>query len=680
MGKSRRSAAHRCVFHVLRRASFVVALVACLAPGAFGQVAVPYFTRGGDSDGRPGDVMGSSLRHSLTSPSAEGRWGDLSQFGRDLFQPGTGAFAPPESGPVDPQYVLGPGDEVMVYVSGYGDTSYALAIDREGKVFLPHVGSAYLWGLSFGDAQRLITGRISSVLRNAKILVSMGRMRTIDVFVLGEVRSPGKRTLTGLATAFHALVSAGGPTMRGSLRDVRILRSNHEVARFDCYPFLLAGDRSNDVRLESGDVVFIGPARPRAGIQGAVQRPAVYEMDAPFSLRRLLALAGGTTPFADLARIQIERVDANGGFRLQDLPLDHGHGIDPDSLMLSDYDLVTVLPLNERVHNFVTLDGYVRHPGSYELVPGMKLSALVTRDCLLPEAALDRAELRRVNPATYAVEVRPFNPSDVIAGRTDMELQALDAVTVFSSARMPTSMVLEGEVARPGSYTLTPGERLSSVIARAGGLTPRASLRAAVLTRASAATTERNTEHDFLLRQQVEIERKRAEAAAHGDSVNAASLAGAQAAMLEALERNSRPGRVVVDFDDAGRWHDTPRDPVVENGDRLVVPARPTTVTVVGSVKNPGTLLARANASSGDYVQFSGGTSREADLGRSYLLRANGTAHKYRSGLKVLPGDALVIAPRVASQSSVGRLASASTRWLLDISVATALIVAASRR
>ena len=644
------------------------------------QDTTPFFARTGKPEDRPGDVFEKSLRRSLTAPSAEGRWGDLPQFGRDLFQPGSAAFTPPESGPVDPDYVLGPGDELRVFVSGYSDTSYALALDREGKVFLPHVGSTFLWGLSFSNAEQLIKGRIGTVLRNSRVQVSMGRMRAIDVFVLGDVRSPGKHMLTGLATAFHALVAGGGPTALGSLRDVRVLRANRQVGRFDLYPFLMQGDRSSDVRLESGDVVFVGPSRPRVGIQGAVTRPGVYEMDAPMSLRRLLALAGGTTPFADLARIQIERVDANGGFRLQDLPLDHGRGIDPDSLMLSDYDLLTVLPLNERLRNFVTLDGYVRHPGSYALDSTLTLSALVTRDRLLPEAALDRAELRRVNPVTFAVEVRAFSPADVLEGRTDMRLEPLDAVTVFSSARMPKIVVLEGEVMRPGSYTLVPGEHLSSVLKRAGGLTPRGSLHSAVFTRARAAATERQAEGDFMMREQVEIARQRVNVAAHGDSANSVALADAQASLVRALERSTRPGRVALDLDEGGRWEGTARDPQLEDGDRLNVPERSTTVAVVGSVKNPGTMLARRGASSGDYMRLSGGAARDADLRRSYVLRANGTAVRYEAGLRVEPGDALIITPKAVGESNVARYAGNGARWVADVSVALALILTAARR
>jgi polysaccharide export outer membrane protein len=663
----------------LRRASpasvLVLAALVCtvgLAAPLAAQAPTPYFARTVDDstrDPRPGEAFERSLRRSVTALSAEDRWRDLPQFGRSLFAPGGAGFTPPEGGTVGPDYVLGPGDQLLVFVSGFADTSYALPLDREGKVFLPRVGTTFLWGLSFAEAEQLVRARLASVLRNARIHVSMGRMRTIDVYVLGEAREPGRRSLSGLATAFHALVAAGGPNDRGSLRDIHVLRADREVGNFDLYPFMLHGERSSDVRLESGDVVFVGPVRPRAGIQGAVVRPGVYELDAPCSLRQLLALAGGTTPFADLKRVQIERVDAHDGFRVQDVPLADGAG--PDSLRLSDFDLVTVLPLNERLRNVVTLDGYVRHAGAYELVAGMTLAALLTQERLQPEAALDHAQFSRVDSATFEVQARDFSPREVLEGRLDWPLQPLDAVTIFSSARMPKSVALDGEVLRPGIYGIAPGERLSSVLRRAGGPTPGGALRAAVFTRRSAAAAERQAEREFLQRVRIE---------GSGDSANADARARAQANLLLALEGGSHPGRVVVELDETGQWQDTARDPVLEDGDRLYLPARPTVVAVLGSVKNPGTMLARPGVKSGGYVSLAGGPARDSDLKRSYLIRVNGTALSYGAGLRVEPGDALVIVPREAGASSFVRSAAGSLDKAIGAALAVALVVMAARR
>src|SRR5206468_1899659 len=198
----------------------------------------------------PGQQAEQSLRHILEVPTAETRWRGLPQFGRELFRGTDPRFAPPEDGPVGPDYVLGPGDNLVVFLSGLTDTSFALTLDREGKVFLPRVGTTFLWGLSFANAEQLIKARFATVLRNARIQVSMGRVRALDVFVLGAVEHPGRITLTGFATAFNALYVAGGPAPLGSLRDIRVLRANQLVARLDLYHFLLDGDRSSDPRLQ----------------------------------------------------------------------------------------------------------------------------------------------------------------------------------------------------------------------------------------------------------------------------------------------------------------------------------------------------------------------------------------------------------------------------------------------
>lgn len=626
----------------------------------------------------PGERVESALRHSLSTPSPESRWRGLPTFGRELFVGRDSSLAPVGTTAVGPDYVLGPGDNLMVFVSGLTDTSYALTLDRDGQVFLPRVGSTSLWGLSLADAERLIRGRLSTVLRNARVQISMGRMRALEVFVLGAVTRPGKVSLAGMATALNALMAAGGPSPLGSLRDVRVRRADRELARLDLYPFLVAGDRRGDVRLQSGDVVFVELVKARVGIQGEVVRAGVYESDGPLSLRGLLELAGGPTPLADLARVRIERVDPNGGFRLEDVALDHGHGIDPDSLSLSNFDLVTVLPLEERMRNLVTLDGFVRHPGEYQLTPGMKLSDLIAGDRLLPEADLEHAELRRVDLATFKVEVQAFSPRRVLAGGEDWPLRSLDGITVFSSARLPWTMSVEGEVARPGAYTIMPGERLSEVLARAGGVNPRGSLRAVVFRRRSAARDERAATRELEERQRLELGRRQVALAAAGDTLAAAAAERAQVELLSRLERQTEPGRVVLNLDAQGRWVKTARDPVLEDGDRLVVPIEPATVAVLGNVMNPGTLIGRRDAAAGDYVRRAGGVARDTDLRRSYLLRANGEAEPYRGGAKVLPGDAIVVAPR-GHEPGASRALAGGMRFLFELAATTGVILAALR-
>jgi protein involved in polysaccharide export with SLBB domain len=390
-------------------------------------------------------------------------------------------------------------------------------------------------------------------------------------------------------------------------------------------------------------------------------------------------MAGGASPFADLGHIRVERVDANGGFRLQDLPLDHGHGINPDSLMLSNYDLVTVLPLNERVHNVVTLDGFVRHSGEYELTPGMRLSQALPRDAVLPEAELEQAELRRVDPVTFAVQIRPVSLLKAWSGADDPVLQPLDAISVFSRARFPHTVTLEGEVTRAGAYGITPGERLSDVLKRAGGVSVNGWLPASSFIRRSAAVQEREFRRDFVQRQRLSLAEQQTQLAQAGDSTTAMALMRAQGALTAALAEQSDPGRVVLRLDNEGKWIHSTDDPVLEDGDRLVVPTRPATVTVLGSVMNPGTLVARRRASLGDYVRLAGGVSREADLGHSYVLRASGEAVPRQAAHWIEPGDAIVVPPREAGTGGFGRAFAGSARFLIEVSGTAALIIAASR-
>lgn len=672
----------RCCRSLKRRAAMLCcAALAAFVPAALGAPPAGDSTLGDPlRDHLPGRESIASLRHALDTPDAQSRWRGLPQFGRDLFRGADQQFTPIENTPVGPDYVLGPGDNLMVFVSGLTDTSFSLTLDREGKVFLPRSGATFLWGLRFADGETLIKARIASVLRNARVQVSMGRVRALETFVLGAVERPGKYTLTGMATAFHAVSAAGGPSALGSLRDIRVLRGERVVARLDLYRFLTHGDRSNDVRLEAGDVVFVGLARSQVGIQGAVVRPGVYESDGPLSLRSLMDLAGGATPFADLTRIRVERVDANGGFRLQDLPLDHGHGVDPDSLTLSNYDLVTLLPLRERVQNVVTLDGYVRHPGEYELAAGLTLAQLVARERLLPEAELDLAELRRVDPATFAVEVLPFSVRKLWAGEGDLALRPMDAVSIFSGARFPRSITLEGEITHPGTYTFAAGERLSDVLKRSGGVTPQGWLAGAAFVRLSTRRQEDRVLRDFVKRQRIALAEQQAQLAQSGDSASAGALVRAQADLVAALQERSDPGRIVLDLDERGRWMNTAGDPVLEDGDRFKVPVRPVTVTVVGSVMNPGTLMAVPGKGVGDYLRMAGGPAREADVGRSYVLRANGEALPRRARLRVEPGDAIVVPPRPVSAGGLGRSLTGGARFLMEFSAAAALVFAAARR
>lgn len=622
----------------------------------------------------PGMLAGSSVSRALSMPTAEHRWRGLTRFGQDLFSDAS-VLAPVEGGPVGPDYVLGPGDQLQVFVSSLADTSYALTIDREGKVFLPRVGSTFLWGMGFADADRLIRGRLATVYRTARVQVSMGRMRTLEVYVLGDVVRPGKVRLSGTATAFQALAAAGGPTSRGSLRDLRVMRGEQLAARGDLYPFLLGGDRAGDPRVENGDVLYVGPGDGRVGVRGDVTRPGVYDRKGVMTLKQLLAYAGGPTAYADLARVRIERVVAHDGFRLEDVRLDAG--VSPDSVKLADQDLVTVLPIAARTDNMVTLDGVVRHPGDYQLMTGMKLSQLVTRDRLLPEADLEHAEFRRVDPVTLAVQVSTLSLVKVWSGESDITLRPLDAVTVFSSARLPATVTIAGEVLRPGRYAVTPGERLSSLLQRAGGVTPRGSLRGLVFHRPGSAAYMRSLRREVLQHRAAELDRQQVRAAGDSVALNAIVL---QRALLAELDRDADVDRIALGLEPKQRWAGTVRDLVIEDGDQITIPVQPATVSVLGNVMNPGTLAAQRGADASDYIALAGGLARDADRAMSYVLRAGGEAVPLAKAGRIEAGDAIVIAPRSVEGRGAGRALAGLSQWLIQIATAAALVFAAVRR
>jgi protein involved in polysaccharide export with SLBB domain len=238
---------------------------------------------------------------------------------------------------------------------------------------------------------------------------------------------------------------------------------------------------------------------------------------------------------------------------------------------------------------------------------------------------------------------------------------------------------LEGQVTRPGAYTVAPGERLSEVLKRAGGITPQGFLGGAVFLRKSAAERERAFIQEFVDRQKLDLAQQQARLAQGGDSTGAEAAVAAQASLTTALESQTDPGRVVLDLDDGGRWVGTVRDPMLEGGDRLIVPLRSATVTVLGSVMNPGTLMARRSASFADYIKLAGGVSRDAYPARSYLLRANGEAIPRHAASHVQAGDAIIVPPREVSVSNLGRSITGGARFLVELATAAALIMAAKR-
>ncbi len=596
----------------------------------------------------------SPIELSLGTPVPQEVSRDLKQFGYDLFQAPASTFAPVTDVPVGSEYVLGPGDTLQAYMWGMVDDVLTLAVNQKGEVFLPRVGTLPIWGITFGQAEDLIRSQLSRYFSGFRLSLAMSQLRAIKIFVVGEVVRPGSYTLSSLATVTNALFAAGGPTKLGSLRTIQLLRNNHTVGTLDFYDFLLRGDKTRDFRLESGDTIFVPPIGPVAAIGGSVKRPAIYEMKGPMKVSGVIAMAGGVVPTGYLERVQIERVEAHSRKVITDVNLAAFYvGNDGAAdVELKDGDFIKIFSIDSRIYNRVTLEGFIQHPGDYELKPAMRLSDLLRPEELLPEAFLERVEVVRVKPdlnrEILGVNIRQLWQGDQ---SQDLDLRSLDQIVVGSEFRKPAAVTLAGEVKRPGTYAIVKGERLSSVVKRAGGFTEKAYLKGAIFTRESVKQIEKEKLEEFA---RIQEQRLMAEAGAvvvsglekEEVAVQQQTLAQRRE-FLKALASRVTLGRVVIKLDELEKFEDSPSDIPLEDGDTLTVSSSPSSVLVLGSVRNSTAVLHREGETIEYYLERAGGVSREADEKEIHIMRADGSATasflKFRT---VEPGDTIVVPPK----------------------------------
>jgi len=235
----------------------------------------------------------------------------IKQFGYDFFHSKTPSFTPLGDAPVGPDYVIGPGDGFTISIWGRIEASYSVDVDRNGEVTLPKVGVIRVWGLTFSELRKTVHKRLSKYYSRFKMNITMDRLRTIRVFMVGEAKTPGSYMLSSVSTVYSALISAGGPSKNGTMRSIQLIRNGNVIKSIDLYDFLLKGDKSQDERLQSGDTIFIPVIGQVVGITGNVKRPAIYEMKGPMNLQAMIDLAGGVTFLGYLQRVQVERIEAH---------------------------------------------------------------------------------------------------------------------------------------------------------------------------------------------------------------------------------------------------------------------------------------------------------------------------------------------------------------------------------
>lgn len=417
---------------------------------------------------------------------------DLPIFGHNLFSSAPATFDPIKSIPVSNDYIVGPGDEIKILVWGRMDATYELEVDNEGRIGVPNIGPLTVAGLTFGEVKTLIKQKVEAIT-GVSANVSMGRLRTIQVFVLGEVKKPGVYTVSALATAANALLFSGGPTPLGSLRNVQVKRGGTAILTLDLYDFLLRGDTSGDMRLAAGDVVFVPQVGPMVAVAGNVQRPARYELRSVRTLDAALDLAGGLTPRAFNQRIQIERAFKNQYQIVLDIAFSElGH---QRKIVLEDGDIIRVFSILPEVVNAVYLYGNVLRPGKYAYEPGLKVKDVIPDiERLALDTHLDYALIKRYRQADMEAELIPFDPGAMLRGDKahDVALKPLDEIYIFDKYMFQDRAyaVIQGEVRKPGRYFIDQ-MTVRDLILKAGDLTDDAFLPKAELIRTLQDQTQK---------------------------------------------------------------------------------------------------------------------------------------------------------------------------------------------
>jgi protein involved in polysaccharide export with SLBB domain len=431
---------------------------------------------------RPAPYNLMSLRDLYTQiPNSPER---LRRFGSEVFvnrslasamSVGAAASTSPLDVPIGPDYVVGPGDTLNINLWGGVTQTLPRVVDREGRIMLPESGVVQVAGLTLSRAESVIESALQKQFRNAHVAVTVARLRTVRIYVVGDVQRPGAYDISSLASPLNALYAAGGPTATGSLRVLRHLRNDKLIGEIDLYDFLLRGVHKNDDRLEGGDTLLVPAAGPQVAVYGAVKRPAIYELRDEKNLATVLDEAGGVTVAAALGHITVERIDAHQ--QRETVGLDLGSAGDTESAKaaiaafeVEDGDRVRVAPILPYSERVIYLEGHVVRPGRVSYRDGLRLGdVLHSYQDLLPEPAV-QGEIVRLVPPDLHVETIEFNVPDTLIGNFNLALQPFDTIRLFGRYEQDApNVTVRGEVQRPGSFALSEGMTAAQLVRMAGG-------------------------------------------------------------------------------------------------------------------------------------------------------------------------------------------------------------------
>jgi protein involved in polysaccharide export with SLBB domain len=405
----------------------------------------------------------------------------LERFGEDVFINGTGNLDQlPMDLPAGPDYVVGPGDGLTISLTGGISQRLQRVVDREGRVALPEVGAIEVSGRSMGDVQHLVQTTLRGQFRGVDADVSLSRIRTVRVYVTGDVERAGAYDVSSLSTPLNALYLAGGPTSGGSLRIVLHYRGKQLIQEVDLYDLLLHGIRGDVQRLQAGDTILVPPLKGQVTIEGMVRRPAIYELNGEKGLAEVLELAGGVLPSGTLRHVDVERVESHEArtmLRLDIPETDSDASVNKalEDFTVQDGDKIKITPILPYADKTVYLDGHVSRPGKFAYTDGMKVTDLIkSYKDVLPEPSITHAEIIRLSQPDFAPEVLTFNLGDALAGKDqDLVLKPFDIVRVFGRFDFedPPVITVTGEVRDPGDHLTNGVAHLRDAVYLAGGTT-----------------------------------------------------------------------------------------------------------------------------------------------------------------------------------------------------------------
>ena len=519
---------------------------------------------------------------------------DLSRFGEDIFQTGTGNFDElPMDMPVGPDYVIGPGDGLKIELWGGISDRLMRLVDPQGMVSLPEAGTIQVSGRTLGEVQHLVQTALRGQYRDVETDVALARLRNVRVYVVGDVQRPGAYDVSSLSTPLNALFQAGGPTSQGSLRILQHYRGKQLIEQVDVYDLLLHGVHSGVEHLQSGDTILVPPLGSEVTVQGMVRRPAVYELNGEKSLAEVLQLAGGVLPSGTLRHVDVERVESHESRTMLRLDIPENNNEQSVNKALEDFsiqdgDQIKISPILPYADKTVYLDGHVFRPGKYAYRDGMTVQDLIkSYSDLLPEPYKRHAEIIRLQAPDYSPQVLAFNLEDALSGKdTNLALKPFDTVRVFGRYDFedPPVITVSGEVRDPGDHVTNGATYLRDAVYLAGGATPDALL--------DDAQVFRKTEDGKLKVLSVNLGK-----ALSGDAVDNILL--------------------------------EPKDRVIIH--RNLTKADPATVKIEGEVARPGKYPLGQDMTAAELVRVAGGLKRGA-----YTETADLTRYSVEAGEKIV--------------------------------------------